>query len=49
MSDKSLASGIDTEPRGRLRVNAPVSFGTESLVPMITQFRPNYPKVTIRR
>jgi DNA-binding transcriptional LysR family regulator len=44
---EALASGADTEPRGRLRVNAPVSFGTESLVPMITRFRHDFPKVEI--
>lgn len=44
---EALANGVETEPRGRLRVNAPVSFGTESLVPMITRFRQDYPKVEV--
>lgn len=44
---EALANDVEAEPRGRLRVNAPVSFGTESLVPMVTRFQQAYPKVEI--
>ncbi|MET0935562.1 MAG: LysR family transcriptional regulator [Luteibacter sp.] len=44
---EAIALEVATEPRGRLRVNAPMSFGTEALVPMITAFRRQFPKVEI--
>ena len=34
----SLAEEMRGEPRGRLRVNAPVSFGAESLMPVVTRY-----------
>lgn len=43
----SLAGEAKAEPRGRLRVNAPVSFGAKSLVPMITRYLRNYPDVDV--
>jgi DNA-binding transcriptional LysR family regulator len=44
---EAIAFEVATEPRGRLRVNAPVSFGTEALVPMIAAFQRDYPRVEI--
>ncbi|MFM0153940.1 LysR family transcriptional regulator [Paraburkholderia sediminicola] len=32
-------------PRGRLRVNAPVSFGTHTLMPLVTRYLRQYPEV----
>jgi DNA-binding transcriptional LysR family regulator len=34
-------------PRGRLRVNAPVSFGAESLIPVITRYLREHPGVEV--
>jgi DNA-binding transcriptional LysR family regulator len=36
-----------TEPRGQLRVNAPMSFGTLHLAPAIAQFLQQYPDVQV--
>jgi len=38
------ATGI---PRGRLRVNAPVSFGTHTLTPLVTRYLRQHPQVEI--
>lgn len=35
------------EPRGRLRVNAPVSFGVESLTPVVTRYLRQHPNVEV--
>ena len=43
----SLADEAQGVPRGRLRVNAPVSFGAHSLVPLVTRFLRQYPGVEI--
>ena len=43
----SLADEAKGAPRGRLRVNAPVSFGTHSLTPVIVRYLRQYPKVEV--
>jgi DNA-binding transcriptional LysR family regulator len=43
----SLADEAKGAPRGRLRVNAPVSFGTHSLTPIITRYLRQYPRVEV--
>lgn len=43
----SLAGEARAEPRGRLRVNAPVSFGAKSLVPMIARYLRAHPDVDV--
>ena len=44
---EALAEDLNATPRGRLRVNAPVVFGTHSLVPMLTRYMRQYPEVTL--
>ncbi len=34
-------------PRGRLRINAPVSFGTYTLMPLLTRYMRQYPEVEV--
>jgi DNA-binding transcriptional LysR family regulator len=43
----SLADEAKGAPRGRLRVNAPVSFGTYSLMPVITRYLKRHPQVEV--
>jgi DNA-binding transcriptional LysR family regulator len=43
----SLADEAKGAPRGRLRVNAPVSFGTHSLTPVIARYLRQYPRVEV--
>ena len=43
----SLAHEARAAPRGRLRVNAPVTFGAHSLVPLVTRYLRQYPDVEI--
>lgn len=43
----SLADEAKGSPRGRLRVNAPVSFGTHSLTPVIARYLRQYPEVEV--
>ncbi|MGV2292344.1 LysR substrate-binding domain-containing protein [Trinickia sp. YCB016] len=43
----SLADEAQGAPRGRLRVNAPVSFGTYSLMPVITRYLKQHPGVEV--
>lgn len=43
----ALASEARAEPRGRLRVSAPVSFGSASLVPLLTRYLRKHPEVEI--
>jgi DNA-binding transcriptional LysR family regulator len=43
----SLADEAKGAPRGRLRVNAPVSFGAYSLTPVIARYLRQYPKVEV--
>jgi DNA-binding transcriptional LysR family regulator len=44
---EALAEDLNATPRGRLRVNAPVVFGTHGLVPMLTRYMRQYPEVTL--
>lgn len=43
----SLAHEARIAPRGVLRVNAPVTFGTHGLVPLVTRYLQRYPEVEI--
>ncbi|MFI8221617.1 LysR family transcriptional regulator [Pseudomonas sp. NPDC085632] len=43
----SLAQIMNDTPRGKLRVSAPVSFGSYSLMPFVTAFLREYPEVEI--
>lgn len=43
----ALAAQVQAEPRGTLRVNAPVTFGTFSLVPLVTRFLRANPLVDV--
>jgi DNA-binding transcriptional LysR family regulator len=42
-----LAADLRAVPRGRLRVNAPVNFGTHRLVPMLVRYLRQHPEVTV--
>lgn len=42
-----LAAEVEAAPRGRLRINAPVSFGAQSLVPHVTRFLSQHPGVEV--
>src|SRR3984957_11799350 len=42
MADETMGT-----PRGKLRVNAPVSFGSTLLVPMVTNYLHRYPEVEV--
>jgi len=44
---RSAARALQTAPRGRLRINAPVSFGLLHLAPAVTEFLNVYPDVSI--
>src|SRR6266849_3559362 len=44
---EALAQDQHDTPRGRLRINAPVTFGSYSLVPMLTRYMRQYPEVTV--
>ena len=44
-----LGQEVRTAPRGCLRVNAPVTFGTYSLVPLVTRYLPAHPDVQVDR
>jgi DNA-binding transcriptional LysR family regulator len=44
---RSAAGALQTVPRGRLRINAPVSFGLLHLAPAVTEFLNIYPEVSI--
>ncbi|MGN6806602.1 MAG: LysR substrate-binding domain-containing protein [Trinickia sp.] len=43
----ALAANLQAAPRGKLRVNAPVSFGAYSLTPMLARYLRRYPDVQI--
>ncbi|MFZ6678783.1 LysR substrate-binding domain-containing protein [Undibacterium sp. Tian12W] len=43
----SLADEVKGAPKGRLRINAPVSFGTYALTPVIARYLRQYPQVEI--
>jgi DNA-binding transcriptional LysR family regulator len=42
-----LAQSAQVKPQGRLRINAPVTFGRYGLVPVVTQFLNKYPDVDV--
>ena len=44
---KDAAGALQTVPRGRLRINAPVSFGLLHLAPAITDFLERFPDVSV--
>ena len=44
---ESLADEARGAPRGRLRINAPVTFGTHSLMPLVTRYLRRHPAVEI--
>ncbi|CAH2603292.1 LysR family transcriptional regulator [Rhodovastum atsumiense] len=44
---EALAQQARAAPRGRLRVNAPVTFGSHSLVPLITRYLRDHPQVQV--
>ncbi|WP_296228475.1 LysR family transcriptional regulator [Ralstonia sp. UBA689] len=43
----ALAANLQAEPRGTLRVNAPISFGVHCLVPMLASYLRAYPEVQV--
>ena len=44
---KCAAGALQTAPRGRLRINAPVSFGLLHLAPVVTGFLRRFPDVSV--
>jgi DNA-binding transcriptional LysR family regulator len=44
---EGLVSSASVEPRGRLRINAPVSFGIRHLAPLWPEFMRKYPQVEL--
>ena len=44
---EALASSAALQPRGRLRINAPVSFGIRQLAPLWPRFMQSYPDVEL--
>jgi DNA-binding transcriptional LysR family regulator len=40
-------SQLQTEPKGALRINAPMTFGTRYLSPIVAQFLQQYPEVNV--
>lgn len=44
---ESLAEDVRIEPRGKLRINAPVSFGISALTPRLPEFLRVCPEVTV--
>lgn len=44
---EGTASDQQTDPRGRLRIAAPLSFGSEALMPALKEFTDTYPAVEI--
>ncbi|CAJ0814429.1 LysR family transcriptional regulator [Ralstonia flaminis] len=43
----ALAANLQAEPRGTLRINAPISFGVHCLVPMLASYLRTYPEVQV--
>ena len=43
----ALAEDVAAEPRGRLRVNASVTFGSASLAPLVLRYAERHPKVEV--
>jgi DNA-binding transcriptional LysR family regulator len=46
-SAEGLAAESKARPSGRLRINAPVSFGIHSLMPRLTEYMAAYPEVQV--
>jgi len=44
---EAVAGAGQAEPRGLLRLNAPVSFGTSQIAPLLGRFAASYPKVRL--
>lgn len=44
---ESIAHELNATPRGRLRINAPVTFGAYRLAPLITRYLREYPEVQV--
>ena len=44
---KNAAGALQTVPRGRLRINAPLSFGLLHLAPALTEFLRRFPDVSV--
>ncbi|MGV2289100.1 LysR family transcriptional regulator [Trinickia sp. YCB016] len=44
---EALADSLQAVPRGKLRVNAPVSWGAYSLTPMLARYVRKYPEVSV--
>ncbi|GJD50877.1 HTH-type transcriptional regulator DmlR [Methylobacterium crusticola] len=44
---EALVHDLSTTPRGRLRVNAPVTFGACRLAPLVTRYLAAYPEVEV--
>ena len=44
---RNAAGALQTVPRGRLRINAPVSFGLLHLAPVITEFLELHPDISV--
>lgn len=48
LEEAKLAVGrLHSEPRGVLKISAPVAFGTLHIAPMLAEFLPLYPKLKI--
>ncbi|WP_426110925.1 LysR family transcriptional regulator [Pseudomonas sp. DSP3-2-2] len=43
----SLVQSSHARPQGRLRINAPVTYGRHELVPLITRFLDRYPEIDV--
>ncbi|EHJ93496.1 LysR family transcriptional regulator [Vreelandella boliviensis] len=43
----AVTKQAQAEPRGRLRINAPVTFGSQRLVPFVTRYLLEYPEVEV--
>ena len=46
---EGLAAETRATPRGRLRINAPVTFGIHALAPKLPEYLAAYPEVTLDR
>ena len=44
---EAVVRELSVTPRGRLRVNAPVTFGSVALAPLITRYLRDYPGVDV--
>lgn len=44
---ESSATELQSSPRGQVRLVAPVSFGSQSLVPVLTEYLARYPEVSV--